>query len=93
MLEVTFVLFVVFVIFDWAAPLRRREGSSSGRRFAGRLHGHGLIRALGVHGGLPHHRHLRGALGLGKWLPVPLDAVSARGVCGPLRGCSQGASP
>ena len=93
-LELTFLLSVVFVIFYCVvAPLRYRASAGPGGRLAGRFHGHGWIRALGVHGGLHHHRHLRGALGLGGWLLVPLDAVSAPGICGPLRGCSQGTSP
>ena len=87
-LKLTFLLFVVYVIYNRAvAPLRCRAGAGPGGRLVGRFHGHGWIRALGVPGSLHHHRHLGG------WLWVPLDAVSALGFCGPLRGCWQRTSP
>ena len=60
------MLFVVFVIFDWAAaPLRCRAGAGPGRRLVGRLHGHGRVHVFGVHGGPHFLLHLHGALDFG----------------------------
>ena len=65
-MELTFVLFVVIVIFDWsAAPLRCRAGAGPGRRLVGSLHSHGRVHAFGIHGGPHLLLHLRGALGFG----------------------------